>query len=512
LLQLERSGLKTLRFDTFREMRDLLLGRDEKSSCVWNACDPYTTKAVRGITGDGQISNCDRTNNDGIDFAKSGSEGFERYLALYHAPQDDGGCNGCRFFLMCKGQCPGTAIGGDWRNRTEYCEVWKRVYAHLEQRLVEEGEAPVSLQVEREEIEHLFLRAWGSGTNTNIARCLDRLARPQGSTAPPAAAPDGEIATAAVAAAAAAAGAELPDFTRVVWVNDRAREVWEPRLRRIATAWDEVEWLSVLEGVRRCALVTVVAEALVERTNAWARHGLAALPIEIQDRGNAVADGASRADAPEKRQAWRTLIGRPEDVRSFRRSLDLNDADAVAALTGYPRCCSNRVKELWERHDLIDGTWAIATAGRAATGVDGIIEVDGPYQCNSLWRWVGIRATPHLPCGFECAHSKDLADRLMSIGRQAGYGVEMAWMKEVLSWPVEWSALHGIAEIRTPIVKIATRTDWTAGRSAMKYLGKRYPDEGATGLRFPYRRARSQPFTASKAFARGLRHDLGIRP
>ena len=39
---LERE-LSRLRFDLFDEMRDLLLGRDSRTSCVWNACDPYTT-------------------------------------------------------------------------------------------------------------------------------------------------------------------------------------------------------------------------------------------------------------------------------------------------------------------------------------------------------------------------------------------------------------------------------------------------------------------------------------
>ena len=80
---------------------------------------------MQGIEGTDQRSNCGRTNKDGIDFVKSDREGFERYLALYYTPQEYGGCKDCRFFLMCKGQCPGTAIDRDWRNRTEHCEVWK---------------------------------------------------------------------------------------------------------------------------------------------------------------------------------------------------------------------------------------------------------------------------------------------------------------------------------------------------------------------------------------------------
>ena len=101
------SELRQLRFDVFSDIRKMLLGEDQSTTCVWNACDPYTTRAVQGVEGHGQRSNCGRTNKDGIDFVKADREGFERYLALYHAPQDAGGCHGCRFFVMCKGQCPG---------------------------------------------------------------------------------------------------------------------------------------------------------------------------------------------------------------------------------------------------------------------------------------------------------------------------------------------------------------------------------------------------------------------
>ena len=30
---------------------------------------------------------------------------------------------------------------------------------------------------------------------------------------------------------------------------------------------------------------------------------------------------------------------------------------------------------------------------------------------------------------------------------------------EILSWPVEWSVLHGIAEIKTPIFRVISRSD-----------------------------------------------------
>jgi len=161
--------LSTLGLDLFDDMRNLLLGTDDQTTCVWNACDPYTTRAVRGVEGMGQASNCGRTNKDGIDFVKAPVEGFERYLALYHTPQEHGGCADCRFFVMCKGQCPGTAIDGDWRNRTEHCDLWKGLFRGLEDQLLDAGEIPLSASPERRDVEAGFLELWATGESTSIA-------------------------------------------------------------------------------------------------------------------------------------------------------------------------------------------------------------------------------------------------------------------------------------------------------------------------------------------------------
>jgi uncharacterized protein len=168
-LNLSRELSRT-RFSLFVDMRNLLMADDRTALCVWNACDPYTTRAVRGVEGHGQRSNCGRTNKDGIDFVKSAAPGFERYIALYHTPQEVGGCKDCRFFLMCKGQCPGTAIDGDWRNRTEHCDVWKGLYAVLEDELKADGKLPLSLRPDRKVIEKEAIQRWTQGHYVSVTR------------------------------------------------------------------------------------------------------------------------------------------------------------------------------------------------------------------------------------------------------------------------------------------------------------------------------------------------------
>jgi uncharacterized protein len=172
--QLQRQ-LSRLRFDVFDDIRSLLLGRDQNAACVWKACDPYTTPAVQGVERDGTLSNCDRTNKDGISFVKSKNESYERYIALYYTPQTHGGCRDCRFFLMCKGQCPGTAIDGDWRNRSRDCEVWKALFETVEEELIERMEIPISIRSDRRIIESMFNRAWVQGRNFTLTAALETL-------------------------------------------------------------------------------------------------------------------------------------------------------------------------------------------------------------------------------------------------------------------------------------------------------------------------------------------------
>ena len=169
---LERE-LTTLRFDLFDDMRRLLEGRDNAVTCIWTACDPYTTHAVCGVEGDGQRSNCSRTNKDGVEYVKSSVVGFERYVALALTPQDAGGCRDCRFLLMCKGQCPGTAIDGDWRNRTEHCDVWKAIFTDFETELTGSGVEPLSLSARRSELERAAVIAWSEGRSPSIRRLLE---------------------------------------------------------------------------------------------------------------------------------------------------------------------------------------------------------------------------------------------------------------------------------------------------------------------------------------------------
>jgi hypothetical protein len=303
----------------------------------------------------------------------------------------------------------------------------------------------------------------------------------------------------------------LPDFTRRLWVSTAAETTWGDRLARVTRAWSEIEWLSVAAGLRPCALVSVGPEEFVAQARQWVRRGLSALPVEIHG-----ASSYTYASTPVPLELgqpfqFRIVLGNPADVSAFQDAWDASDDEAIGRLLGFPACCFDFYRDVWVEQGMVDTTWPMARNTPGAVEECRCLEVAGPPEANILWRWMGARAVPHLPCSFQCAATVELGRKLIAVGREAGYGAEMDWLLEILAWPAEWSALHGIAEIKTPVLKVSTRTDATARKYVVRRPGAGYPAEGAAGLGFPHARPRATPLTRSALFQRGLDNPIRIQ-
>jgi uncharacterized protein len=159
---------KHLSYHPFEDIRSALQGNDEDSICIWNNCDSMNTGAVYGIESDLSISNCGRVNKEGINWHKSESEGYERYISLYNTPDELGGCKGCPYFLFCGGGCPGEGMGGDVRNKTMYCESNRSVFKYYEEQIELAGEIPFTKQTDRIEMESILMSAFSQGQSLKI--------------------------------------------------------------------------------------------------------------------------------------------------------------------------------------------------------------------------------------------------------------------------------------------------------------------------------------------------------
>lgn len=170
-----RQTLPGLKLDSNSDKREMLMMEDDETACVWRACDPHYTEAVMGLGAQGEAHKCGLTDKEGVNFERTDSQNYLRYIALAHTPQQFGGCQGCRFFIACKGQCPGTGIDGDWRNRTENCEVFKELFKLAEHELVAEGRRPISLHPDRRRVEEALIAGWWEGRNLELSAIRESL-------------------------------------------------------------------------------------------------------------------------------------------------------------------------------------------------------------------------------------------------------------------------------------------------------------------------------------------------
>lgn len=280
----------------------------------------------------------------------------------------------------------------------------------------------------------------------------------------------------------------LADFTRIIWHSAEAKEVWAPRISRINVVWPEVERQAVVEGFRDSCLTFVDPQHLAE-VSLWAAvRGLVVLPLAI----NGVASQYSSTSSPVVSGGpfqYRIVLTRPELAARWAQVWKEMDNSAVGELLGYPICCQDFFERVWVEEKGVDTTWEMAVNTTSAVEIERGLKIPAvvsPCQCNIMLRWLGVRLVPHLPCSFECLETVEAADEFASLIDKIDPQV-LDWIYEMLEWPIEWSALHGIAEVRTPVLTVSTRTNATGKKLVVQRDGTRYPDEGAQGLRFPFR-------------------------
>lgn len=303
---------------------------------------------------------------------------------------------------------------------------------------------------------------------------------------------------------------ELPNFTRLSWVSDAARNSWEPRLRRIVEAWSHVQGLSVASGIRRCGLTPVPFHSFADEVGKWRQFGLGAVPFGMNAPGVRSYFHHS-SETQDDVFDLLMLVGKDADIAEFVGLSNANDWKGRQSLLGAPPCCARFAQEILETGHQ-DTSWFSSASAIPAMNGEREIEITGPPETNVFWQRLEICAVPHSPCRVDCEATVKLGERLLALGREAGFAEEMAWLREVLSWPVEWSALHGIAEIKTPLLKICTQTDATPFKYVVKRQGTMYPSEMARGLNFPYQVQSLPRLTSSQGFHRGIDNPIQALP
>lgn len=307
----------------------------------------------------------------------------------------------------------------------------------------------------------------------------------------------------------------LDDFTRIQWAPE-AQSIWAARVHRINRAFRQIEVESVLRGLRRASLQMATPDELISLGQHVAEYpDYCVIPLQMQGTTQTYSATVTNY-IPGQPFAYRVAVTDRRFSRIWARwnkpystqlgEINLDDA-AVGDMLGYPTCCTEFFRKQWVDNKMLDLTWPAALS-RVRVSDGNLVEVTPTLHANIILRWLGVRFIFHMPCSFSCEESVKLGENHEALGRLLGFNEEMNWIREMLSWPVEWTALHGIAIITTPVCKIITRTDATADKYIVQIQGTEYPREGARGIVFPFRD--DQPIITTQVWRRNLWEDNGF--
>lgn len=306
----------------------------------------------------------------------------------------------------------------------------------------------------------------------------------------------------------------LKEWTRLIWTAEAdVTAKWKAVINDVSKVWRDLERWTVVDGVRDSALTFVYPAQMLEFVKWASEHGLVVLPME---RTGVAPVYAASSYGFEEGKPWhyRVILTHAEKAAEwYDASYEENyDHGRIGELLGFPECCRAHFGEFWGELEFRDTTWPMAENTMAGEYNTTRIDIADAFpECNILWHWMGVRLTPHLPCSFKCEASRNLARQWIECGKEHDYAVQMEQALEILSWPIQWSALYGIAEIRTPILKCSSRTDTTAEEYVVRYLGSNYPEGGASGVVFPFRIPEKLAVTGSKRFARAF-EEISLPP
>lgn len=291
----------------------------------------------------------------------------------------------------------------------------------------------------------------------------------------------------------------IPEFNpRTIWVSDLAQRVWEHRFRKISNAYLQVEKENVVRGIRPSHL-TPIPPHMVEQERQWAEErGLVLVELSKEAAMTGFYSSRSKGYEEGKPYTVRCTYTQPELADEWIAAWRVMNNTKIGELLGYPRCCQKWFAHYWQDEQWQDDILAMYENGGYSS--------EGPWQLNFFYRYMGARLVSHMPCTFSCEHTLELAHKNFELFKDMGFIDEAKWIEEIFNWPVRWSSLHGIAEIRCPVFKLSHKTDFLAEEFVVDKQGDQYPEVGASGVVFPWKRMkRAASVHENKSFINSLK-------
>ncbi|MBL0330068.1 MAG: hypothetical protein IPP64_11780 [Bacteroidetes bacterium] len=341
---------------------------------------------------------------------------------------------------MCKGHCPGTSMGYDWRNRTEDCSLFKQLFSHLEEGIIKKGIQPLSLHRNRKEIELNFIKGLTEGNNIPLHRLSANIN------------PDNILSL-----------EKTPFFLRWSWSSNKAKKIWEERIEKI----NNILPLIYAECIKRSLLPYIVITI-----KPWQFFQLLS---ELKKSDIAIAAMEGSLDSQNKMMV---MIGTKEKLEVLKLRIKESLFTNLNILNSPLSCCTASSLNCAYNYG-VPGLNSFLGKGSGTNE----IHLPQDWRMNRLLSDVGLSLLPYTPCTLECSKSLVLSEEIFSIGNNQ-YPKEMEWLKQLLNVSVKYSLLHGILEIKTPIFKYITKTLYTAAKYDFNYQGSSDIAEESYGTKF----------------------------
>jgi len=275
---------------------------------------------------------------------------------------------------------------------------------------------------------------------------------------------------------------DITPNTKVVWWDTSSKETWEPRMARISKLYNDAELATVLAGMRRVYVYHVNSDGFDRSYEFLRKNNLVYFPTNK----SGIYQGFSHKHMPVEQGKPYMLYGaavKADDLEAgelfteYSLSTPTNHS-GIGRLLGYPECCIKFFESDWGKKS-VDPIFeaALNTKGAKKDSEDledaTTVEVACHPYCNNMFRYFGGRITPHLTHSLQCEATIKWGEEWIEIMKQIDPEATR-WVIELLSMPLTWNCLKGVAIIDTPIFRGVTNSDMTQTRKTVKSLGWKF--------------------------------------
>lgn len=282
----------------------------------------------------------------------------------------------------------------------------------------------------------------------------------------------------------------VPPFTRTNYAGLAVKEVWEPKIMAARQFYYDMEYLTVVHGLRNCTTDHININKYREATMGLAKRGLLSNPIFPAVPH--IGFFTSRITPTDSDNfAYYSVISPNVDIlNQFHEAEMAQDFGAVGRLLGYPDCCVEHFLQKWSEK-VMDMTWHQANAlpeSNVVSRDEHTIRFKSDPITNSIYKNpLRIGLTMHMPCSLECERTKGLAQDYIQLAKDLGMQEQLDNILEILDLPVQWDCAKGIGVITTPVFKTTFNSLTTTQKFVVQRESDYYPAEGTSGLVFPWK-------------------------